>query len=360
MTPGPTQPKPLLRRYSHVLLEAVLLLLVVVLAFKAPGFFTADNLLNVLRNISIQGVIALGMTLVIVAGEIDLSVGSAVAFAGCLLAWLVQAFSQRLAPPLAVAISSVLVLLTGSLIGAMSGWMRTRFRVPTFIVTLAWFTALRGAAQLITNGFPITPFPDWFSFLGSGYIPLPQALNPARWGAALHLPDWLQSAAQAFFGNQFPGIPFPAVLFLATFIAVQFLMNHTPFGRAVYAVGGNAEAARLSGIRVNRVTIIVMAAVAGLAAFAGILQASQIQSGSASTALGWELDVISAVIIGGASLSGGAGRVWGTLVGLIFLGVLVNGMTLLNTSEYWQSVVRGALILAAVTIHFAPGTNQRT
>ena len=135
-------------------------------------------------------------------------------------------------------------------------------------------------------------------------------------------------------------------------------MNHTPFGRAVYAVGGNAEAARLSGIRVNRVKIIVMATVAGLAAFAGIVQASQIQSGSASTAFGWELDVISAVIIGGASLSGGSGRVWGTLVGLVFLGVLVNGMTLLNVSEYWQSVVRGALILAAVTIHFAPGRNR--
>jgi ribose/xylose/arabinose/galactoside ABC-type transport system permease subunit len=259
-----------------------------------------------------------------------------------------------------VAIASVIVLLTGALVGALSGWMRTRFRVPTFIVTLAWFTALRGAAQLITNGFPITPFPDWFSFLGSGYVPLPGWLNPAHLAEALHFPELLRGWLHGFFGDQFPGIPFPAVIFLATFAAVHFLMNHLPFGRAVYAVGGNAEAARLSGIRVSRVKIIVMATVAALAAFAGILQASQIQSGSASTALGWELDVISAVIIGGASLSGGAGRVWGTLLGLVFLGVLVNGMTLLNTSEYWQSVVRGVLILAAVTIHFAPGRNQRS
>jgi ribose/xylose/arabinose/galactoside ABC-type transport system permease subunit len=338
----------LFHQTSRWMLELVLVILIVVLAIKAPGFFTADNLLNVLRNVSIQGVIALGMTMVIVAGEIDLGVGSAVAFAGCLLAWQVQALGKHgVAPLLAVTIACVSTLATGALIGAMTGWMRTRFRVPTFIVTLAWFTALRGAAQLITNGFPITPFPDWFSFLGSGYVPFPGWFNPSHW---THSPEWFRD----FFGDQFPGIPFPAMLFLLTFAAVHFLMNHTPFGRAVYAVGGNAEAARLSGIRVNRVKIVVMAAVAGLAAFAGILQASQIQSGSASTALGWELDVISAVIIGGASLAGGAGRVWGTLVGLVFLGVLVNGMTLLNTSEYWQSVVRGALILAAVTIHFAP------
>ena len=164
----------------------------------------------------------------------------------------------------------------------------------------------------------------------------------------------MRTALHNFFGETFLGIPFPAVLFLATFGVVHFLMNHTPFGRALYAVGGNAEAARLSGIRVGRVKIFAMASVAGLAAFAGIVQASQIQSGTGSTAVNWELDVISAVIIGGASLAGGSGRVWGTLVGLVFLGVLVNGMTLLNISEDWQNVVRGALILAAVTIHLAP------
>jgi ribose/xylose/arabinose/galactoside ABC-type transport system permease subunit len=259
---------------------------------------------------------------------------------------------------MAVLLASAVVLLTGILIGALSGWMRVRLAVPTFIVTLAWLTALRGAAQLITDGFPITPFPDWFSFLGSGYIPLPQWFDPPHWADSLGLPESVRGWVHDFFGDRFPGIPFPAALFLLTFAAVHFLMNHTPFGRALYAVGGNAEAARLSGIRVNRVKILVMAAVAGLAAFAGIMQASQIQSGSASTALGWELDVISAVIIGGASLAGGAGRAWGTLVGLVFLGVLVNGMTLLNLSEYWQSVVRGALILAAVAIHFAPSRQK--
>jgi ribose/xylose/arabinose/galactoside ABC-type transport system permease subunit len=229
-----------------------------------------------------------------------------------------------------------------------------RFSVPTFIVTLAWFTSLRGLAKLITKGFAISPFPEWFSFFGSGYVPLPSWFNPSHWVDSLPLPGMARSAVHNFFGDTFPGIPFPAVLFLATFGVVHFLMNHTSFGRELYAVGGNAEAARLSGIRVSRVKIVAMASVAGLAAFAGIVQASQIQSGTGSTAVNWELDVISAVIIGGASLAGGSGRVWGTLVGLVFLGVLVNGMTLLNINEDWQNVVRGALILAAVTIHLAP------
>src|SRR5215831_7055400 len=139
-----------LKRSRLWMLEWVLLLLVLVLTFKAPGFMTAENLLNILRNVSIQGVIALGMTMVIVAGEIDLSVGSMVAFAGCLLAWLVQALSPQVHAVLAVLLASVLVLAAGVSIGALSGWMRVRFSVPTFIVTLAWFTSLRGLAKLIT------------------------------------------------------------------------------------------------------------------------------------------------------------------------------------------------------------------
>ena len=177
----------------------------------------------------------------------------------------------------------------------------------------------------VTNDFPISPFPDWFSYLGSGFL-------------------WK--------------IPFPAILFLATFVAIHFVMNHTPFGRAVYAVGGNAEAARLSGIRVGRVKILVMMIVAILAAFAGILQASQSQSGSASTGTGWELDVIAAVIIGGTDLMGGAGSVWGTLVGLLFVQVLNNGMTLRDIPEAWQLIVSGALILIAVMINTGQGARD--
>jgi ribose/xylose/arabinose/galactoside ABC-type transport system permease subunit len=262
------------------------------------------------------------MTMVIVAGEIDLSVGSMAALAGCFAAWIVGALAGAVPVGVAVAAGILAALAAGFGVGALSGLLRTRFRVPTFISTLAWLTVLRGAAELITNGFPLTPFPAWYNFLGGGYL---------------------------------AGVPFPALVFLGVFAAIHAVMNFTVFGRAVYAVGGNAEAARLSGIRVPFVKVAVMGIVGLLAALGGILQSSQIMSGSATTATGWELDVISAVIIGGTSLMGGSGKVWGTLIGLVFLGVLVNGMTLLNISEYWQHVVRGALILLAVLVNAAPG-----
>ena len=312
----------------NFVLEGVLLLLCLLLAFRAEGFFTTDNLLNVLRNVSMQGIIAFGMTMVIIAGEIDLGVGSAVAFAGCLTAWGTGALAGgRTGAALAAAVAAAMAasLLAGFGVGCLTGWLRTRFRVPTFITTLAWLTVLRGAAELITNGFPLTPFPAWYNFLGGGYV---------------------------------CGIPFPAIAFVLTFALIHFLMNFTVFGRSIYAVGGNAEAARLSGIPVTRVKILVMGLVGLLGALSGIMQSSQIMSGSASTATGWELDVISAVIIGGTSLMGGAGTVWGTLIGIVFLGVLVNGMTLMNISEYWQHVVRGALILAAVLINLAPSRKK--
>jgi ribose/xylose/arabinose/galactoside ABC-type transport system permease subunit len=306
---------------SSAVLEIVLVVLCVFLAIAAPNFLTAENLLNVLRSVSMQGLIALGMTMVIIAGEIDLSVGSMVAFAGCLTAWVTGWFSsQTVGLSMAPAVSSavVLSLAAGFLLGSFSGLMRTRYEVPSFITTLALLTGLSGAAELITNGFPLTPFPPWYNFVGGGYL---------------------------------AGIPFPALIFLLAFVAVQILMNYTTFGRAVYAVGGNAEAARLSGINVNMVKTMVLAITATLAAASGVMQSSEIMSGTATTAKGWELDIIAAVIIGGTSFAGGVGRVWGTMVGVIFLGIIMNGMTLLNVSEYWQHVARGVLILLAVLIN---------
>jgi sugar transport system permease protein len=304
-------------RLQHSFLEIILLALCIALAIIAPGFFTTDNLLNVLRNVSMQGVIALGMTAVIIAGEIDLSVGSAVAFAGCWAAFLVERFSGWPAGT-AVILALVLTICTGFAFGAFAGVIRTRFGVPSFISTLALMTGLSGAAELITNGFPLTPFPAWYNVIGGGYL---------------------------------AGIPVPALVFIVVFLAMHFLMNNTVFGRSVYAVGGNAEAARLSGINVRRIKILVLALTSTFAALAGIMQSSEIMSGTATTAKGWELDVIAAVIIGGTSLTGGSGTIRGTMVGMVFLGVIINGMTLMNVSEYWQHVVRGVLILGAVLIN---------
>lgn len=312
------------RGLRRSIMAIVLVALCAGLAVRAEGFFTVGNLLNVVRNVSMQGVIAFGMTMVIISGEIDLSVGSAVAFSGCLAAWATGFLAGPpvgLPMPLAILLAVLVSLAAGLAVGSFTGFLRVRFRVPTFITTLAWLTVLKGAAELITNGFPLTPFPEWYNEIGGGYL-------------------WV--------------IPVPAIVFVAAFAVIHVLMGYTAFGRAIYAVGGNAEAARLSGINVGRVKVLVMGLVAGLAAMSGIMQSSQIMSGTAATAKGWELDVIAAVIIGGTSLMGGSGTVWGTLIGIVFLGVLGNGMTLLNISEYWQHVVQGALILAAVLINLAP------
>ena len=306
---------------DSVVLEFILVVICVFLSFAAPGFFTTDNLLNILRNVSMQGVIALGMTMVIISGEIDLSVGSAVAFAGCFTAYLTGMLSGEsigLPLTLSIPVAMVTALATGFLLGVFAGLVRVRYRVPTFITTLALLTGLSGAAELITNGFPLTPFPEWYNFIGGGYL---------------------------------FGIPFPVIVFVCAFAVSQFLMNYTSFGRSVYAVGGNAEAARLSGINVDIVKIVVLSITSTLAALSGIMVSSEIMSGTATAAKGWELDVIAAVIIGGTSLMGGSGRIWGTMIGVIFLGILINGMTLLNVSEYWQHVVRGTLILAAVLLN---------
>ena len=306
-------------RWDDYILEAVLVLLCVVLAFTAPGFATMNNVLNVLRNTSMQGIIALGMTIVIISGEIDLSVGSAVAFAGSLTAVLTKrivAAGLAVAPAIAIAVLTTLV--TGFSLGLFSGLIRNKFKVPTFIITLAIMTALSGFAMIITKGFPVSPFPEWFNFIGGGYL---------------------------------FGIPFPAIVFLLIFLLMVFLIRNTTFGRAVYAVGGNEEAARLSGISVFFTKTMALALTSMLASLSGVMVAAQIMSGTPTTAKGWELDVISAVIIGGASLSGGIGKIGGTFVGVLFLGVLINGMTLLNINQFWQYVVRGGLILGAVLLN---------
>jgi len=307
----------LFRRYP---MEIILVCMYSYLMFAAPGFATLDNQMNVLRNITMQGIIAFGMTMVIVSGEIDLSVGSGVAFSGCVTAWVARALTDMLGPWPAITIGAIIAMVILFLVGVLTGKVRQHFNMPTFITTLGLLTVLSGAANLITDGFPITSFPFQFNFLGAGIL---------------------------------FGIPFPVYIFAAVFGFVYFLMNYTSFGRALYAVGGNLEAARLSGIDVWKTKTLALGITGVLTAIAGVLIASQILSGSASAARGWELDVISAVIIGGTSLFGGKGTVRGTLIGVLFLGIIVNGMTLLNVSEYWQLVVRGGLIIGAVLLNHA-------
>jgi sugar transport system permease protein len=299
-------------------MEAFLVAMVAALAATAPGFATLGNVLNVLRTVSMLGIIAFGMTAVIISGEIDLSVGAGVALAGCIVAWVAGKFTDSIGGAAAVGLGAVFAIGVGAALGYGTGKIRHWFNVPTFITTLALFAALRGVANLITGGFPLATFPDWFYFFGGGYLLF---------------------------------VPFPVYVLAAVFFCMLFLMEYTPFGRAVYAVGGNMEAARLSGINVWGVKAATLAITGALAAISGILIASQIGSGIGTTATGMELDVIAATIIGGTSLFGGKGRIWGTLVGVLFLGCIANGMTLLNVNEYWQYVARGAIILGAVLMN---------
>ena len=260
------------------------------------------------------------MTLVIISGEIDLSVGSAVAFSGCLCAVIARDLTAQHYPlALVILVAMCAPVLFGFLAGVFTGWVRTKFSVPTFITTLALMAGLNGGAFLITNSFPVNSFPEWYNFFGSGYV--------------------------------LGVIPFPAIVFLAVFGILYFVSKFTTFGRAVYAIGGNTESARLSGINVGRVKMLIMAIVGTLAAISGLLVSSQIMAGSPNAGKGWELDVISSVIIGGVSMAGGKGRIWGTFIGVIFLGIIMNGMTLLNVDEYWQYVVKAILILGAVLIY---------
>jgi ribose/xylose/arabinose/galactoside ABC-type transport system permease subunit len=306
-------------RLERFIMEFVLIALCVVFAVTAPGFMSVRNVLNVMRNVALQGIIAFSMTAVIISGEIDLSVGSAVAFAGVVMAWFVELFLGIGWPSgLAILVAATVTLATSSTIGWTIAYMRNVFSVPTFITSLAYLTILSGFANLITDGFPITSFPQWYNVFG---------------------------------GGAFLGVPVPALFLIVVFLVFDFMMNQTSFGRSVYAIGGNSEAARLNGINVKSVKYALFAATGGLAGLTGILVASQIMAGTPTVARGWELQIISAVIIGGASLSGGAGKIRGTLIGVFFLGVIINGMTLLNISQYWQLVVRGALILAAILVN---------
>ena len=298
-------------RANEIGLLAAIVLLYAFLAGFAPNFLTLPNQLNLLRDAAFVGIIAWGMTLVLIAGEIDISVGPHVAFAGVVLATLAQA-----GVPLPLA--CLLVLILGALIGSVAGALRAYMDVPSFIVTLALWLALRGIAQVMSDAVPIVIMDFSFQKLGAGSV---------------------------------LGVPVPAVIMLALFLVFSFIATQTVFGRSVYAVGGNAEAARLSAIPVARVRIAVFAITGTLAALTGILVASRLGSGNSGAASGLEFDIIAAVVVGGTSLFGGRGTMLGTLLGVIFIAALVNGLVLMGVDPFAQGIVRGAVILVAVMVN---------
>ena len=312
----------------YVRKSALLLVLIAVMIFfstQNPNFFTLRNAMTVLRSVSISGVIALGMTLVIISGEIDLSVGSMIALSGVLTAWLVRHLIQvmGMGEVSGVIIAIAITLIVGALVGIFTATLRNYLRIPSFITTLGLLTALSGTAYLISGGFPIVSFPSWYNYIGAGWL-----------------------FADRIYG--FPGIPFQVIILFVVFTILFVLMQFTGLGRSIYAVGANEESARLSGVNVKFVRCVAFGATGLLAALSGIMVSSQIMTGAPAVGSGGEMVAISAVIIGGASLSGGVGKITGTLLGILFLGVLQNGMTMMGMNTHWQSVITGGLVVGAV------------
>ena len=288
----------------------ILVIICILFAFLSPNFLTGGNIVNILRQASINIVLATGMTFVILTGGIDLSVGSILAVSAvvALLVSLLPALSWAAVPA---------ALLAGLLLGLLNGALITFLDVPPFIVTLGSLTALRGVAFLVAKGTTLINRDINFAWVGNTYIgPFP----------------WL------------------VIIALLTVIVSWFVLRQTVLGVQIYAVGGNERAARLTGIKVNRVLLFVYGISGLLAGLAGIMSASRLYSASGIVGQGYELDAIAAVILGGTSFTGGIGTIGGTLLGALIIAILNNGLTLLNLSYFWQLVVKGLVIILAVTI----------
>ena len=278
----------------------------------SPYFFTAENILNVSLQLSITAIIAAGMTFVILTSGIDLSVGALVAFTGVIAASIAKLpIPIYFSLPLAVAGG----LIAGAVSGAFAGVCVTRFAITPFIATLALMTIFRGAAYISTDGRPIWELPQQFGLLAGGRV---------------------------------AGIPVPTLIMGLVYVGAYLMLERTRFGRYVYAVGGNKEAARLAGINTNRILIGVYVICGVLTSLSGILLASRVNSGQPNAGLMYELDVIAAVVVGGTSLSGGRGTIVGTFLGAVLIGVLRNGLNLLDVNSYVQQVVVGFVILITV------------
>lgn len=298
-----------------------LFLLCLVLAFMADNFMTTDNFWNVMRQISVNVCISVGMTLVILTAGIDLSVGSVLALCGAITAGLLKYGVSipflNLFICFTVFGAIVAGLLVGGTMGFVNGYAVTKFRVPSFVATLAMLTMARGFTMLWTEGHPITGLGDTFGFLGTAW---------------------------------FLGIPMPVWISGLVVIGAIILASKTRFGRYIYAIGGNENAARLSGIPIAKVKIQVYALAGMLAAVGGLLVTARLDSAQPNAGMSYELDAIAAVVIGGTSLAGGRGTILGTVLGAMIIGVLNNGLVLLNVSPFWQQVIKGLVILLAVII----------
>lgn len=306
----------IVQKYGIVI---ALLLACLVLSFLSSNFLTGRNMLNVLRQTSINGVLAIGMTFVILTRGIDLSVGSVVALTGVVAASFATTSTSGFIPgaPWPALLALAIGIAVGMGCGTISGVIVSRFRVPAFVATLGMLSAARGLTLLYSGGRPVPGLSPGFRWIGTGDV---------------------------------LGIPVPILVLLAVFAGAWFVLSQTRFGRHVYAVGGNPHAAKVSGLPVERIRLMVYVISGGLAGLAGMILAARTGSALPQAGVAYELDAIAAVVIGGTSLAGGVGRVTGTLVGALLIGVMNNGLDLMGVESYYQQVIKGILIVAAVML----------
>lgn len=305
--------KNTMKYMSELTTVIALIILMAVITIINSNFLTANNLLNLLLQVTSNALIAFGMTFVILTGGIDLSVGSILALSSALTAGL-------LGSGMPVTLAILISLILGCILGMMNGLLISYGKLSPFIVTLATMTIFRGATLVYTNGNPITKgLSDTFlfQFLGQGYI---------------------------------VGIPFPVIIMFIVFIVLYVLLHKTAFGKSVYAIGGNEKAAYISGVKLNKVKIIIYSISGIMASISGLIITSRLSSAQPTAGASYEMDAIAAVVLGGTSLSGGKGRILGTLIGALIIGVLNNGLNIIGVSAFWQQVVKGVVILIAVLI----------
>lgn len=298
-----------LRQLGPVL---ALIILMIIVTVMNPNFIRPANLLNLLRQVSVNALIAFGMTFVIITGGIDLSVGSVLALSSALTA---QMMILGLHPLLATLAG----ILIGALLGSVNGIIITKRNVAPFIATLSTMTVYRGTTLVLTNGNPITGFGggELFEFIGRGHV---------------------------------ANIPFPVILMAVIFIVLYLVLHKTTFGRKTFAVGGNENAAYIAGVNSDRVKIIIYSISGALSAVAGIILTSRLNSAQPTAGVAYEMDAIAAVVIGGTSMAGGYGRIFGTVIGALIIGTLNNGLNLLGVSSFYQQIVQGFVILIAVLL----------
>ena len=374
--------KQLFTRYKLLALLLAVTVIWIFFSFLTDGaFVTPRNLSNLLRQMSITGMLACGMVFVIISGEIDLSVGALLGLLGGVAAILDVSHHW----PIQFTVPAVMLL--GIAIGMFNGWWSTYLRVPSFIVGLGGMLAYRGVLLGVTGGSTIAPVSSNLVFIGQGYLPrvagnalaivlfallvtltVRQRQNRLRYNLPV-VPLWQDGVKIVAAGlvlvafvttlNQYGGIPVPVLLLLALLGIFTYIATQTVFGRRIYAVGSNLEATRLSGVNTNRVKLMIFALMGLMCALAGLVNTARLAAGSPSAGTMGELDAIAACFIGGTSMRGGSGTVYGALIGALVMASLDNGMSMLDVDSYWQMIVKGAILVLAVWIDVVSGSNQR-